>query len=225
MSDLHEGFDADAEEALDALLARHQRGLTATVGPALDVFAGLRGTITADDPFAGHAKDHRVSAAVAREAPYGVTRPASEEDGHRSPVLESSSLNGVLAAGRYEIEALDAFAEEIRRLWEEEGLPLTATRPPDVAVLLARDELGRILGLLLLGEVTKESAASEFALAVELVEEQLATWSEARARLAPSLDLAWMEDNFGARLEGLLGLREQVVRLFEDSGAGVFQFS
>ncbi|MFD9240659.1 hypothetical protein ACFV0D_01725 [Streptomyces sp. NPDC059556] len=228
MSEVREEFDADAEEALDALLAQHQSSLMSTVGPALDVAAGLRRT-SSRAPFVTSyevdLRDSHVAWLIARDA---CTWPESDPYDFRVSLVNrvSSSLNGVLDAIRHEIEELETFARRISEQSAAAGRPAESEAPPvEVAVLRARDELDRILELLFAGGITKESAISEFSLAVRLLEEQRVSWLAMDAQDEPLWDVTWMEESISVRLGGLRWLREQVVRLFEDCNTDAFQLS
>ncbi|MER8233221.1 hypothetical protein [Streptomyces sp. NPDC094049] len=239
MSEVYEEFDAnaDAEEALDALLAQHQSSLSATVGPALDVSAGLHwaspGAAIARS-LATNLKDHSAAWQITHNASTWTIKlhPLDFEDA--SPIWTSSSLNGVMDEILNEAEALQSLA---RQLGEQSaaGCFPSDTEAVEVTVLRAGSELERIWALLARGGVTKDSATSEFALAVRLLEGQLVSWGsgdrvelfycEGDAQEAPRQGVAWLQESISVRLGALRRLREQVVRLFEDSEACAFQLS
>ncbi|MFF5924205.1 hypothetical protein ACFY8C_38655 [Streptomyces flavochromogenes] len=227
MSDVCEEFDAGAEEALDALLTQHQSSLTATVGPALNVSAGLQSASAVASVVMSHGvdlRDRNVVWLIALNACEGTSEVRLLD--YVVPAgWESSSLNCALAEILHEIEELEAFAGRIGEQFAEAGFTAGTQAPAVEAVLGARDELARIMELLSVGGITKESATSEFAPAVRLLEEQLVSARAADARVEPLRDVAWMEESIGARLAALRWLREQVVKLFEDSNTGAFQLS
>ncbi|MFF8513516.1 hypothetical protein ACF064_36305 [Streptomyces sp. NPDC015492] len=222
MSELYEEFDADAEAALDALLARHQESLAATVGPALDVLAGLRWTSELKGSRVRYVADIRAAQSIAE----GNCAVWAADNHAIGPAPESSSLSTVLDAVRHEHNKLGAFEHQV-----------VVTRPTTAdaemewltvpcAVSDARDQLNRILVLLAGGKATKETARAEFELAIGPLEELYARHLEARAGDDEvSGDAVWMYRRLNTRISGLRRLREQVVRLFEDSDACAFQLS
>ncbi|MFB6634850.1 hypothetical protein ACFCWY_33640 [Streptomyces sp. NPDC056362] len=224
MSDMYEEFDADAEEALDALFARHQEGLAATVGPALDVAFGLRWASELKSSFVKYLSDVRAAQSIASGthlvSPWVFNGPLP------LPTFESSSLNGVLEAVLQERRELAAFAQQLAARSttidaETEWLAV------QVAVSGARDELDRILVLLAGGKLTKETAKAEFEPALGLLEEQLYVRTENTWEGDDELPdkVVWVNGCLTARASGLRRLREQVVRLFDDSDACAFQLS
>ncbi|MFJ5142776.1 hypothetical protein [Streptomyces sp. NPDC088707] len=228
MSDVYGEFGADAEEALDVLLAQHQSSLTATVGPALDVSAGLRRASSGASvamSFGVDLTDRDVTWVISFKA-FGNQPQLRLSDCEEALFFaQSSALNGVLHAIRYEAEQLESLAGRISEKCAA-AASLWGTEAPVVdAVRQARDELNRIQVRLCGGEVTKESVTSEFALAVRLLEEQHASWRAADAEDEQRRDVAWVEENLSVRLGALMRLRDLVVRLFEDSNACAFQLS
>ncbi|MFD3998913.1 hypothetical protein [Streptomyces sp. NPDC058583] len=220
---MSEEFDADAEAALDALLARHQSSLAATVGPALDVLAGLGRTSKLKGSLVEYVVDVRAAQSIANGrdlVPWVVNCEVSVA------AAESSSLNSVLDSVRHEHNELGRFEHQLV-VRSATGSLETDALTVRAAVSGARDELNRILLLLSDGEVTKESARAEFKPALKFLEGQL------RARYAEDLErgnelpdwVLWINDCLDTRIRGLMRLREQVVRLFEDSDACAFQLS
>ncbi|OKJ48633.1 hypothetical protein AMK27_38355 [Streptomyces sp. CB02009] len=226
MSDVYEEFDA--EDALDTLLTQHQNSLTATVGTALNVSAGLQRAASVESIVMSHGVDLR-DRNVAWLISLNTCERTSEVRLLDFPVpsgAESSSLNGVLDAIQHEIEELETLARRIGEQSAAAGPSAeTEASPVKLAVLGARDELGRIMKLLSAGGITKESATSEFSLAVHLLDEQRANRRAADTQDDPLCDMTWVRHSITARLARLLQLRELVVRLFEDSNAGAFQLS
>ncbi|MER5966823.1 hypothetical protein [Streptomyces sp. NPDC002057] len=223
MSDLYEEFDADAEEALDALLARHQSSFGATVGPALDVPAGLRRAAKRKGSLVEYVVDLRAAQNIAE----GRCAVWVADNHVTGPAAESSSLNNVLDSVRHEHNELRAFEHQLVVRSATGGLETDAL-PVRAAVSGARSELDRILLLLSDGEVTKESARAEFTPVLRVLEGQLRT-----PRYVAGFELGnelsdwalWINDCLNTRIKGLMAVREQVVRLFEDSDACAFQFS
>lgn len=222
MSDLYEEFDAEAEAALDALLARHQSSLAATVGPALDVPVGLRRACEAKGSLVEYVIDFRAAQNIA-EGRCAVW----VANGHViGPAAESSSLNSVLDSVRHEHDELETFERQLVGASVANGLETDALTVR-AAVSGARDELNRILLLLSDGEVTKDSARAEFQPALRLLMGQFRTRDEGGFQRGAELsdwDL-WINGCLDTRIKGLMAVREQIVRLFEDSDVCAFQLS
>ncbi|MFJ6452259.1 hypothetical protein ACIQNV_37285 [Streptomyces hydrogenans] len=236
MSDMYDDFntdaDVDAEDALDALLAQHHSGLAATVGSALDVDAGLR---SAKDGRRNRPASYmKLVRRTARES--FVTYYVATEGVLNSfpwPTVRSAALEGVMDAVQYEQEQLLVLAQKIDEQRPACFAPSADSVSPDMAARISAEELNRLLTLLSQGQATKESAASGVEPAERLIEAQVRGWAEAMINRSETVvgdrvstdRVAWMYEHFTERLDGLLILKQKIVKLFEDAQDGVFQLS
>ncbi|MFE5634003.1 hypothetical protein [Streptomyces sp. NPDC056543] len=223
MSDVLGGFEDDAEDALDTLLAQYQSSLVATVGPALDVTAGLRNARTPTRVIRYLKRSSFDSSH--RPVTYYMQVVTDQKDCLVSN-YQSSALAGAMDAVHYEEAQFRALADDINA--EHRGCPAPSADlvSPVMAAQIASEELVRLLTLLRTGVATKDSAASGFVLAEKVITDQVLEWE---ALLSTPSDFGdrdtWMHERFAARLDGLVLLRERIVKLFEDAEDGAYQLS
>ncbi|MEV7418330.1 hypothetical protein [Streptomyces sp. NPDC089919] len=220
MSDAHEDVDMAAEDALDALLADHQRGLLAAVGPALDTEGGLRQAMRSDS----HGGQ---SVEVVLEDPANVV--VRSADGYvvvvRNP---SGALNGALDAVSTEVGLLKDLATELLERGPDGPAPGYVVHPASAAVAAA-GMLEAFKVKLAKGLVTSESAASAFNMPLSCVRGQLDAWGavleSAPLEAARLEQVLYLVEAFTVRLNALRSLKKRIVRLFEDAEESAFQLS
>ncbi|MEV7547336.1 hypothetical protein [Streptomyces sp. NPDC089915] len=222
MSDRYEDFDSNAESALDGLLAQHQSSLLAVVAPALDLSSGLRQARSKQVRFSDDRTARDLDWVVATDQGGGAHRG-------RMPG-ESGALKAVLEEVRLETMRLRLLSRSVARHAAGCPLPPGVSLSPKLAAQMANRELTRIMRRLMYGDVTKRSAAREFAVAEKVLGEQAGGWAAVVDTAPPAL-LAemdgerWLMEEFTLRYDNLLLLRERVVRLFEDAEEDAVQFS
>ncbi|MGW7328633.1 hypothetical protein ACWGIU_08530 [Streptomyces sp. NPDC054840] len=144
--------------------------------------------------------------------------------------VPSGALQEALDAVQLEIVRLNALMKGIADRPDQCPAPPGERVHPAVAARLARDELNRIDVRLAKGGVTKESAASEFTAAVRVLRNQVIGWTAALAVASlverRGMDRErWLKDQFITAHDGVLLVREKVVKLFEEAEEGAFQVS
>ncbi|MFF0219646.1 hypothetical protein [Streptomyces vinaceus] len=224
MSDDYEDFDAETEDGLDELLSDYQTSLLSSVGSALDMTAGFR---QATAPKSVPWTDAR--RAVQSQHMLAV-RPLPEDSRFVWATVPSEALLAALDALQHEMLQLEEFADDIATYPVACPAPPATRLPPELAVRMAVAELRRISELLGAGRVTKQSASSEFDGAEQILGDQVHGWCEALGAVPPAersrMQLeTWLSASFMTRLDGLLLLREKVIKLFEDAPQGAFQLS
>ncbi|MFF3675924.1 hypothetical protein ACFYYS_18370 [Streptomyces sp. NPDC002120] len=227
MNDEFEDFDAETEDALDALLVQHQSSLLAVVGPALDIPSGLSRATALSQQRRVTEWAQEAEVPVELSPPNQAPMPRVEQIRFVWRSVPSGALQEALDAVKIEIVRLNALMKGIAD--RPDHCPAPRVHPA-AAARLARDELNRIDVRLAKGGVTKESAASEFTAAVTLVRDQVIGWTAALSvaslveRRAMDRE-RWLKDQFITAHDGLLLLREKVVKLFEEAEEGAFQVS
>ncbi|MFI5666406.1 hypothetical protein [Streptomyces sp. NPDC051704] len=216
--DIEVHTDATVEAALDALLAGHQAGLHSALASALDTRAGFaqidrnpsEGWVVLDDTQAGR----------------GITQHVRTSTTTFFAVYtESSTLAAAVRSVEEEVRRVESFIKDIEDHADLMTAPSRTRRNTRLALRLVLRELNRIGELLIDEEITKESAGTEFDLAVDVLTTQVDVWTR-RVRQAPRTTwTAGMLDRFVERANATLQLRKLVVRLFEDADDTVLQLS
>ncbi|MFC9817403.1 hypothetical protein ACFVJM_35735 [Streptomyces virginiae] len=230
MNDEYEDFDADTEDVLDALLDQHQSSLLAAVGPALDIPSGLRRATALSLQRRVTEGTQEAEAIIEPSPPHQAPMLQVEQTLFVWRSVPSGALQEALDAIQFEIRRLNALMKGIADRPDHCPAPPGEGVHPAAAACLARDELIRIDRRLVKGGVTKESAASEFATAARVLRNQVIGWNTALAAASRverrGMDRErWLKDQFITRHDGLLLLREKVVKLFEEAEEGAFQVS
>ncbi|MFD5888710.1 hypothetical protein ACFWHQ_22350 [Streptomyces sp. NPDC060334] len=230
MSDEYEDFDAETEDALDELLGQYQDSLLSSVESVLDTNAGFGQAMASMVIVTPWSHDVRRA-----ESEDEVTRTVRFFDSSEDPrfvwtKVPSEALHASLDAIRYEAAQLEDLAEEIESLPGICPAPPSVRVPPGRAVRMTLGELRRISELLGSGSVTKQSVPREFNGAEQMLKDQGIGWGQTlvNARYKQRREMVrerWLSESFMTRLDGLLLLRERIIKLFEDAPQGAYQVS
>ncbi|MFE6270440.1 hypothetical protein ACFVQ9_16860 [Streptomyces goshikiensis] len=232
MSDEYEDFDAETEDVLDELLGQYQDSLQSSVESALDMTAGFGQAMASVVFGTPWSHDIRRVESVEMVGMRGTVRisDSSEDPRFVWTKVPSEALRAALDAIRYEAAQLEDLSDEIESLPRVCPAPPSVRVPPALAVRMTLGELRRISELLGTGSVTKHSVPREFNGAEQILKDQGIGWGlillNARYKQRREMLVErWLSESFMTRLDGLLLLRERIIRLFEDAPQGAYQVS